>query len=181
MKLLTTCLLICFAVSVKAGDVEDLWKAYQKNSGHLTHETRQAGNADTVRTNSTAEIGIERKPPFIGSGPSYCVVIEKDGTFVYEGVKRVKHIGRFRGKLLPGSFTQLGLLLEDIGYYELPDNTIPMCTDGPAVITTAVRMGERKFVVNMRPYTGLTTLWALEKTVLHLVHESIENEPKDTR
>ncbi|MEN8927323.1 MAG: DUF6438 domain-containing protein [Flavobacteriales bacterium] len=98
------------------------------------------------------EVGIAvlsiSKSVCFGVCPAYSAQIFKDGTMLYEGIKNVKNIGKFKGKV---DLNQLEATINEvvsIGYFKLNavyDNKY--VTDVPTVTTYINNKGKAKKVI----------------------------------
>ena len=128
----------------------------------LTGQGPQDGPAIT-------EISLERTPCF-GSCPVDKVVLRRDGTATYIGRRFVERMGTHEGKFAKGDFERLAKLMQSMDFFGMEDRYDRPITDHPSVITTAVRGGETKRVVNYAD-AGPVELWGIEKAIRGVVAE----------
>lgn len=122
-------------------------------------------NEDASLENQITEISLERQECF-GTCPVYKVVLRKDGTATYTGVKFVPRMGEYRGKVYAYEyyFITLAKLIRSQGYFDLKDNYSSGWTDQDTVITSVVERGRRKTVVNYGNAAPIK-LWGIEMAI----------------
>lgn len=110
-----------------------------------------------------SEIGLERAPGY-GKFPTYWVTLKADGTFRYEGVENVAHLGKHTGRVTPWEFNHLATLVVESGYADLDSTYDVSIADLPVAYTTAVIQGKRKVVRNTGDL-GPIKLWAIQQAI----------------
>jgi hypothetical protein len=119
-------------------------------------------NEDASLENQITEISLERKECY-GGCPVYKVVLRKDGTATYTGIKYVPRMGEYRGKSYAYDyyFVTLAKLIRSQGYFDLKDNYSSGWTDQDTAITSVVDRDRRKTVVNYGNAAPIK-LWGIE-------------------
>lgn len=107
------------------------------------------------------EVTLERTACF-GTCPAYKITLRRDGTATYVGMEYVERKGTYNGKFY--GFERLAQFIEARGFFDLKDNYSINATDLPSAITTVVRAGQRKTVINYGD-VGPLELWGVEKVI----------------
>jgi hypothetical protein len=122
-------------------------------------------NEDFSLENQITEITLERKECY-GGCPVYKVVLRKDGTAIYTGIKYVPRMGEYRGKSYAYDyyFATLAKFIESQGYFDLKDNYSSSWTDQDTAITSVIDGAKRKTVVNYG-HAAPIKLWGIETAI----------------
>lgn len=107
------------------------------------------------------EVTLERTACF-GTCPVYKVTLRSDGTILYEGREFVEMKGTYKGQVY--GFDRLARLIISQGYFNLKDKYSINATDLPSAVTSVVRDGKRKTIVDYGG-TGPIELWGIEMAI----------------
>ncbi len=119
--------------------------------------------ATSLDENQITEISLERKECF-GDCPVYKVVLRKDGTAIYTGMKYVRRIGEYRGKSDDYYFATLARLIKSQGYFTLKNNYSSAWSDQDTVVTSVVNGSERKTIENYGNEAPIK-LWGIDMAI----------------
>jgi hypothetical protein len=125
----------------------------QKRKGNPQNE-RRGGEQIT-------EITLERTACF-GACPMYKITLMRDGTATYVGRRFVDRVGTYKGNVY--GFERLAQFVESQGFFKLNNEYTVAVTDLPSTITSAVRQGQRKTIVDYGNIAPLE-LWAIEQSI----------------
>ena len=107
------------------------------------------------------EVTLERTSCF-GTCPDYKVTLRRDGTIIYEGRRFVQMMGTYKGEAY--GFDRLAQLILAQKYFDMKDDYSRPITDMPSAITSVVRAGKRKTIVDYAE-TGPIELWSIEMAI----------------
>jgi Domain of unknown function (DUF6438) len=112
------------------------------------------------------EIALERTGCF-GFCAMYTVTLRADGAAVFEGRGNVKLVGRYTGRVAPGTFEALARLAQEIGLLDrLSSRQFCAVTDHPTAYVLVAKGGERRVIKHYAPdLDGPATLWWFEQAV----------------
>jgi hypothetical protein len=126
----------------------------QKRKGNPQNERARGGEQIT-------EITLERTACF-GTCPMYKITLRRDGTATYIGRRFVDRVGTYKGNVY--GFERLAQFVESQGFFKLNNEYTVAVTDLPSTITSAVRQGQRKTIVDYGNIAPLE-LWAIEQAI----------------
>jgi Domain of unknown function (DUF6438) len=107
------------------------------------------------------EVTLERTACY-GTCPIYKVTLSSDGTIIYEGERFVQMMGTYKGTAY--GFERLAKLILAENYFNLKDEYTRPITDMPSAVTSVVRGGKRKTIVDYAG-TGPVELWGIEMVI----------------
>ena len=107
------------------------------------------------------EVTLERTSCF-GTCPDYKVTLRRDGTIIDEGRRFVQMMGTYKGEAY--GFDRLAQLILAQKYFDMKDDYSRPITDMPSAITSVVRAGKRKTIVDYAE-TGPIELWSIEMAI----------------
>ena len=119
-------------------------------------QTQSAQDKDQI-----TEVTLERTSCF-GTCPDYKVTLQRDGTIIYEGRRFVQMMGTYKGEAY--GFDRLVKLILAQKYFDMKDDYSRPITDMPSAITSVVRAGKRKTIVDYAE-TGPIELWSIEMAI----------------
>ncbi|HEX8891081.1 MAG TPA: DUF6438 domain-containing protein [Pyrinomonadaceae bacterium] len=119
-------------------------------------QTQQALDKDQI-----TEVTLERTACY-GTCPIYKVTLSSDGTIIYEGERFVQMMGTYKGTAY--GFDRLAKLILAENYFNLKDEYTRPITDMPSAVTSVVRGGKRKTIVDYAG-TGPVELWGIEMVI----------------
>ena len=119
-------------------------------------QTQSAQDKDQI-----TEVTLERTSCF-GTCPDYKVTLRRDGAVIYEGRRFVQMMGTYKGEAY--GFDRLAQLILAQKYFDMKDDYSRPITDMPSAITSVVRGGKRKRIVDYAE-TGPTELWSIEMAI----------------
>lgn len=122
----------------------------------ISAQTQSAQDKDQI-----TEITLERTSCF-GTCPDYKVTLRRDGTIIYEGRRFVQMMGTYKGEAY--GFDRLAQLILAQKYFDMKDDYSRPITDMPSAITSVVRGGARKTIVDYAE-TGPIELWGIEMAI----------------
>lgn len=119
-------------------------------------QTTKAQDKDQI-----TEVTFERTVCF-GTCPAYKVTLRSDGTVIYEGREFVQMKGTYKGEVY--GFDRLARFIQAQGFFNLKDDYSINATDLPSAITSVVKGGKRKTIVD---YGGAAPLelWGIEMAI----------------
>ena len=120
-------------------------------------QTQSAQDKDQI-----TEVTLERTSCF-ETCPDYKVTLQRDGTIIYEGRRFVQMMGTYKGEAYYG-FDRLAQLILAQKYFDMKDKYSRPITDMPSAITSVVRAGKRKTIVDYAE-TGPIELWGVEMAI----------------
>ena len=114
------------------------------------------------------EITLERTPCF-GRCPVYKATLKSDGTLLYEGIRFVPRIGKYKAHIY--QFEKIAGLVHRFGLFKLKDSYSARVTDQATAITTVKTASGKK---SIRDYgeVGPDELWAFDRVVDSMVAEA---------
>jgi len=117
---------------------------------------------------AVSEITLERTPCF-GRCPTYKATMKSDGTLLYEGIRFVDRIGKYKAKVY--QFEKLASLANRFGLFKMKDNYSRPITDQPTAITTLKTASGKK---SIRDYgnAGPEELWAFDRVFDSMIAEA---------
>lgn len=116
---------------------------------------------DEAAARAITEITVEHTPCF-GTCPVYKVILRRDGTATWVGVKHTTKIGTYTADVY--GFDNLARAVESRGFFRMRPHYDTNVSDGASVITTVVHDGRRKSVNDYRG-AGPQELWEVETLV----------------
>jgi hypothetical protein len=119
-------------------------------------QTARAQDKDQI-----TEVTLERTACF-GTCPAYKVTLRSDGTIIYEGREFVEMKGTYKGEVY--AFDRLARFILAQGFFNLKDDYSINATDLPSAITSVVRGGKRKKVLDYGG-AGPLELWGIEMAI----------------
>ena len=127
----------------------------------LTVALAVSAQTSSKDTDQITEVTLERTACF-GTCPVYKVTLRSDGTILYEGREFVEMKGTYKGQVY--GFDRLARLIISQGYFNLKDKYSINATDLPSAVTSVVRDGKRKTIVDYGG-TGPIELWGIEMAI----------------
>ena len=116
---------------------------------------------DEAAANAITEISVEHTPCF-GPCPIYRVILRRDGTATWIGVKNTDKIGTYNADVY--GFDRLARAVQSRGFFRMRSHYDADFTDAASVITTVIQDGRRK-EVNDYGGAGPQELWEVETLV----------------
>jgi len=163
MKKLIVCLLLGLSTASVAGEVAELYKKSGDHSFTLV-------DALPSTSNGVTEVGMERTSCF-GTCPVYSVIIERDGTFRYDGGRYAPKAGQWTGHVRKWDLDNLTAFICDTDYMKLASHYEIGYTDSPTAYTTVITDGKRKIISNYAD-AGPIKLWAIQQLIDKLLLEA---------
>jgi len=120
-----------------------------------------AQRASAQDKDQITEVTLERTACY-GTCPIYKITLQSDGTIIYEGKRFVEMMGTYKGTAY--GFDRLAKLILAQNYFNLKDEYTRPITDNPSAITSVVRAGKRKTIVDYAG-TGPIELWGIEMVI----------------
>ncbi len=118
--------------------------------------------------NAITEVRVEHTPCY-GACPVYTLILRRDGTATFIGVRNVEKIGTYTTNF--SDFSQLTQAIEQRGFSRFkPRYAIP-ATDLPHTITTVIQSKGQK-TVDRYGNTGPQSLWEIEAMIDGAVAEA---------
>jgi len=111
--------------------------------------------------NQVTEITLERRGCY-GGCPVYKVVLNKDSTAIYTGMRNVDRIGRYKGFV---HFDRIAAWMESQGFFDLDEEYAKGWQDSEVVVTSAVRGGTRKTVTTYNSGEPPLELWGINAAI----------------
>lgn len=150
---------LLLAISFALVSCKNRKKVSQENKEIKTEEvveettipTEEAPKEDVYESSDVAEtiavISLSKSVCF-GECPAYSVQFFKDGTVLYEGIKHVKNIGKFKGKTEANEVKAMLVKANEIGFFTLKDKyDNEYVTDLPTAVTYMNFDGKKKKVI----------------------------------
>lgn len=171
-------ILLVFPLVSFAGEIADLHPALERERSvyrQIREVSRSLDEANS-KDHSIDVIGIERQETF-GTGPTYTLVIDRDGTFQYvaQGGSGVKRTGAYTGTIPEWLFDRLSHYIDDLDYMSLPSDYRVTATDQSLVYTMVVSDGVRKTILN-HGNAGPAESWALQQAIENTLRYAEWNE-----
>ncbi|MDX6404152.1 MAG: hypothetical protein QOH70_1607 [Blastocatellia bacterium] len=115
----------------------------------------------TLPIEQISEITYERIFGCLGECPMYKVVLRKDGTASYIGLRYAERKGNYRSSYNEYYFTQIAKLISRNEYLNFKEQYGPSATDEGYIITSVAYGDQRKTIKNYGA-EGPMELWSIE-------------------
>lgn len=155
-----------------AGELADL-HSQLGTAAKAGKDSSATGFATLGYAGNITSIGIERTRCYAGC-PAYTFIVEKDGTFRYEGSYGVERMGVYTGKISVGRLNQLLAFIDETEFFSFENSYRAAFLDGPTVYTL-VKAGDETKVIENYAGTGPSTLWAIEQLMDGLMETATWN------
>jgi hypothetical protein len=124
-------------------------------------EEMKGPKTPTLPIEQISEITYERIFGSLGECPMYKVVLRKDGTASYIGLRYAERKGNYRSSYNEYYFTQIAKLISRNEYLNFKEQYGPSATDEGYIITSVAYGDQRKTIKNYGS-EGPMELWSIE-------------------
>lgn len=124
-------------------------------------EEMKGPKTPTLPIEQISEITYERIFGCLGECPMYKVVLRKDGTASYIGLRYAERKGNYRSSYNEYYFTQIAKLISRNEYLNFKEQYGPSATDEGYIITSVAYGDQRKTIKNYGS-EGPMELWSIE-------------------
>jgi hypothetical protein len=124
-------------------------------------EEMKGPKTPTLSIEQVSEITYERIFGCLGECPMYKVVLRKDGTASYIGLRYAERKGNYRSSYNEYYFTQIAKLMSRNEYLNFKEQYGPSATDEGYIITGVAYGDQRKTIKNYGS-EGPMELWSIE-------------------
>jgi hypothetical protein len=168
-------ILIIAPAMVLGGDLENLFNKQESKLEILRSNSRSHDEVSSDKHGIT-QIGLERTLCY-GSCPAYSVIINSDGSFIYNGYDFVGKIGTFTGTVSKWKLRTLLQFIKDTNIVFFQNSYFRAITDKSTAYTMIQMKGRTKIIRNYAN-SGPTTLWAIEELIDKLLLNAKWNPSK---
>ena len=170
MKLLILPILLFFTLSIRAGEIYNLFEHQNIISNGFSDNKWEENKSKRVK--EVFEIGLERKPCQLKC-PVYSVIINQKGEFLYIGEQHVKNLGSHSGKVSLQVVKKLRDYVNTINYFSLR-NSYSANRSGGTSAFTYVKSGSKQKVISNRHNSAPASIWALELMIDKLINKQLK-------